>query len=119
MVIKYCCTPFSMSSIMQNDLIGSSYCKRYEIHSELFLLAPSTGLHQLQMCFVPYKMNSKHSMADHFKKLRKMSTMICNLKATGNTLTKEQLIQTVLHALPKSWDIMKLIVTYKVYHYTL
>lgn len=49
-------------------------------------------------------------MIKHFKNLRKMTVMIRNLKAAGNILTKEQ--QILYHALPKSWNIMKLTMTH-------
>lgn len=108
------CARFTMLSSMRNDLIG-----QFEVHTTakevwdalraLFAGTSATRLRQLQMRFDSYKMDSKHTMAEH---LRKMSAMIHDLNAAGNILTEEQQIQAVLRALPKSWDTMKLTMTH-------
>jgi hypothetical protein len=59
----------------------------------------ATRLRGLTMKFDSNKMHSYHTIKQH---LRAMSTMIRELKATGNNLTNEQHVQTVIHSLPSS-----------------
>ena len=54
------------------------------------------------MKFDSYKLRSEHTM----KHLRAMSSMIRELKSTGNNLTDEQQVQAVIRSLPSSWETM-------------
>ena len=63
----------------------------------------STRLRGLTMKFNSYKMHSEHTMKQH---LRVMSSMIRELKSTGNNLTDEQQVQAMIRSLPSSWETM-------------
>ena len=55
-------------------------------------------------------MDSKHSITKH---LRTMSALICDLKATGNNLSDEQQVTTMIHTWPEpTWGQMKLVLTH-------
>ena len=56
----------------------------------------ATTLRALTLKFEQYVMDSKHRIVEH---LRTMSTLIRDLKATGNNLSDEQQVITVIHSL--------------------
>jgi hypothetical protein len=63
----------------------------------------ATRLCGLTMKFDSYSMRYNHTIKQH---LRVMSSMIRELKVTGNNLTDEQQVQDVIRSLPKSWENM-------------
>ena len=83
---------------MHNYLIGEfkDYLNAQEIWNQLKIAYEGTSATRLQaltLKFVQYVMDSKHSMAAH---LRMMSTLIRDLKATGNNLFDEQLVTAMI-----------------------
>lgn len=87
------CVPHGIDASANKMLCGTQ--------SELLLRYPTTGLCQLQMHFDSYKIDLKHSMAEHS---RKMSLMIRDLSTVPYVITEEQQIQAVLQLPPQSWD---------------
>ena len=88
---KDLCTRFTMLSSMHNDLIGEfkQYTTVQDKWKALKLRygeTSATRLRGLTMKFDSYKMHSEHTMKQH---LRAMSSMIRELKSTGNNLTNE------------------------------
>ena len=88
---KDLCTRFTMLSRMHNDLIGEfkQYTTVQDKWKALKLRYGETlaiRLRGLTMKFDSYKMRSAHTMKQH---LRAMSSMIRELKSTGNNLTNK------------------------------
>jgi hypothetical protein len=86
------CAHFTMLSSMHNNLIGEfeSYGTTQDMWIALkkkFRGTTVTRLHALTLKFDTFKMQRGDSMQEH---LRKMSTMVRELKAAGNNLTDEQ-----------------------------
>ena len=89
---------------MHNDLIGEleEHITTHALWDALKLKFGGTSgsrLRDLNIKFDSYKICPNHTMKQH---LRAMSTMRCELKAAGNTLTETQKIQPGLRSLPDS-----------------
>ncbi|XP_026378339.1 uncharacterized protein LOC113272756 [Papaver somniferum] len=69
----------------------------------------TTRLGSLVLKFEVYRKDPKHSMTEH---LRRMSSMIRELKSAGNVLSDEQQVLAVIRSLPDSWVHMKQILTH-------
>nr|CAD1829389.1 unnamed protein product [Ananas comosus var. bracteatus] len=97
---------------MQDDLIGQF--EIFETAKDMwdnlkitFGQTSSTRLRALNLKFLQYIKDPKHSMAEH---LRVMSAMIQDLKTAGNELTDEQQVLAVIRSLPDpEWSQMKLL----------
>ncbi|KAM0988867.1 hypothetical protein ACFX2A_012976 [Malus domestica] len=64
----------------------------------------TTRLRSLVLKFEVYRMDHKHSVSEH---LRKMSNMIRDFKVAGIILTDEQQVQAVIRSFPDLWDTLK------------
>nr|CAD1825953.1 unnamed protein product [Ananas comosus var. bracteatus] len=106
---------YTMLSAMQDDLIGQF--EIFETAKDMwdnlkitFGQTSSTRLRALNLKFLQYIKDPKHSMAEH---LRVMSAMIRDLKTAGNELTDEQQVLAVIRSLPDpEWPQMKLLMTH-------
>lgn len=92
-----------------NDFVGQFFVhikakKMWDTLRVAFAGTYATRLRQLQICFYSYKMDSKHLIAEH---LKRMSATMCDLKAASNFLLKKHRVRLYC-ALPKFWETMKL-----------
>lgn len=95
----------TMLSSMQNDLIGEyeDFPTAKQMWDQLkfdFGGTSTTRLRSLVLKFEVYRKDPKHSMTEH---LRRMSSMIRELKSAGNVLSDEQQVLAVIRSLHDSW----------------
>ena len=109
------CACFTILSSMHNVLIGEfeNYPNAQKMWNQLKIAVGGTSatrLRALTLKFEKYVMDSKHSLVEH---LRTMSTLIRDLKATGNNLSDEQQVTAVIRSLPEPTSgQMKLVLTH-------